>query len=92
MPLFLVVSEKHSASLEEHIKKTFPEDHYVMGRNHWLIATDKTTSAVAKVLEIHGGGVSGDMNTVVFKISGRSGWHYSNLWEWIELKLREGNG
>lgn len=83
MPLFLIVSDKNNPVLEKNIKSEFPEDHYIVAGNHWLVAADKTTRELADLFDIR---VGGKGPAVVFKITAYSGRHRAGLWEWLALK------
>ena len=83
MTVFLIVSEEENALLQRRIVESFPEDHFILSKNQWLVDAEKTTKEVADTLGIR----SGDAGTaVVFSVENHSGYHTKSLWEWLSLE------
>ena len=83
MPVFLIVSaQDKNPELETKIKTSFPDDHYVLADNQWLIEAEETTKDLAEKIGIRDGGFG---SAVAFRIEGYSGYNATSLWAWLEL-------
>ncbi len=83
MPVFLIVSEEENNPLQRRIVESFPEDHYILSKNQWLVDAEKTTEEVAETLDIWSAGAGA---AVVFGVESHSGYHRKSLWEWLKLE------
>ena len=82
MPAFLITSDENNPELEKKITEAYPEDHYVLTGNQWLISAETTTKDLAEKLNIYGGGVG---RALVFSVDNYSGYYKKSLWEWLKL-------
>ena len=82
MPVFLIVSEKNNPDLQAKIAEAFPDEVFVLSRNHWLVDAKETTSDMKKELDISEGRFG---RVAIFKIDSYSGYHKKSLWEWLQL-------
>ena len=82
MPTFLIISDKPNPPLEKTIKEAYPDDCYIISKNHWLIDAEETTGDLAEELGVRDGSFG---KVIVFRVDSYSGYHSKNLWEWLTL-------
>jgi len=83
MAIFLVVSMNDSPNLTTVIAEKYPNDHFVVGKNQWLVSADDITTKVSDNIGISEGKFG---NVIVTKMDSYYGWHRKDMWEWVGLK------
>ena len=90
MIVFIIASRhaNNDPTIKERIIERFPDDHYVIGRGQWLVASTGTAQALYKKLLPEGietlptaGGI------VICGVGGYYGFASRDMWEWIGAKL-----
>lgn len=82
MAIFVVLSDNANAELGRKIAEIYPENHYQITTNQWLISADKIVKEVVESL----GAPGAFGRIVVFKVDTYFGYHATSLWEWLTLK------
>ena len=95
MALFLVATRipENDAQIEQAIKARFPNDHFVLGRGQWIVASEGTARQLSSELGIvpEGPDTAGQTlapirNTIVFNVTAYWGRSPSDVWEWLATK------
>jgi hypothetical protein len=90
MQVFAVFHLSNPTVVAEAIRTRFPNDHYALGNNEWLVASNGVTSKeIGDVL-----GISDGRNGygIVVAMNSYWGWATNNIWEWVSLKKAQPNG
>lgn len=85
MAVFLISAEKNNPALDARIKARFPEKHFKLTDNTWMISSELLTRQVSDELAITGGS-SGQAG--VFRVDNYFGWHRKDLWEWLDRETK----
>lgn len=85
MAVFAVLIDKPNAKLGEVISTKYPNDHFKISDNHWIVRADSITKEVAENLDVRTGAFG---RVVVLGLTGsRSGFHVKTVWEWLDQKV-----
>ena len=80
MSVFIIVSQTESApTLQTAIKEKYPNDHYELHSNQWLVSAGETAQEISDKLGITAA-------TIVFSVSSYWGRSNPNVWEWLKVK------
>ena len=86
MAIFAVLADKPSDELGRRIAALYPDDHYVVSANQWLISADTITQTLAENLDVRTGTYG---RVLVLGATGSSsGWHAKSAWEWLTQKTK----
>lgn len=86
MTVFAVLPATENRQLEERIKELFPDNHFKLSDNQWLVSAKMTSRELTEKLRITSPD-QGIPSTAVFSLSGFFGKHSPELWEWLIAKM-----
>ncbi len=90
MSIFAVLSRTSNPKLENRIVKEFPNDHYKLSTNQWLICSGGTSIDLSQKIGIVESGKTGDTGpALVLSVSGYYGSETPDLWEWVKAKWEQ---
>ncbi len=84
MSVFVIISQQPSnPGLQAAIKEKYPNDHYELYPNQWLVRGEKTSPEIAEEL-----GITKEIpdTAIVFSVSSYWGRTNPNVWEWLKVK------
>lgn len=85
MAIFAIMAPPDNGAIAKAIAKEFPQDNYQVGPGQWLVAIEgRTAQQISEKLGIPGGGVG---RAVVVSVGNYHGWHATDLWEWLKVKM-----
>lgn len=91
MSIFAVLTEANNPKLEAVVKEKFPDDHYMLAPNQWLISAKGTAQKLTEDLLIIDK-EKGPGSAIVFNISSYYGMANPAVWEWIKEKWEQSDG
>lgn len=87
MTIFTVAAKSPRPDIAQRIEREFPGQWYQVFQGNlcfWLIsATEITTKGILDKLDMTSGG---DGHVLITALSGYSGWHQPDIWEWIKTR------
>lgn len=90
MSVFVIVAQEQNPELEKAIIAEFPNDHFKLGGNQWLVSATGTAKEVSTKIGISEEGKK--LEGIVFTISGYWGRATNDTWEWIVSRWEKKNG
>ena len=85
MPLFAVMGLGDATALGEKVKGMFPNDHYAVAQDKWLLfANGETAASIAEKL-----GMTQSVSGIVVTFGGYFGFAPADIWEWITAKTSQ---
>jgi hypothetical protein len=91
MSVFVVLTQTNNSKLESLIKEKFPNDHYMLSPQQWLISADKTAKILSEELLIPNK-ENGSGPAIVFATSSYYGMANPAIWDWLKTKLEKSDG
>ncbi len=92
MSVFVVISpEPSNQRLQKQIKALYPNDHYELYSNQWLLNSENETSReISEKLGINSDNANENTGpAIVFAVSGYWGRTDPTIWEWIKIKWQK---
>ncbi|HQS15055.1 hypothetical protein [Reyranella sp.] len=84
MTIFAILTPAENPQLGSDIARLFPENHFQVAPNQWLVAASGTTAKeVSDKLDITEGGKG---KALIISVGNYYGRHSTDLWEWIKAK------
>jgi hypothetical protein len=83
MTIFSVTALSNEAQIEAAVKRVYPNDHFKLAPNQFLVAARGTSKDVSDALDISTGKTG---LGVIATMSGYFGYAPTNIWEWIKVK------
>jgi hypothetical protein len=92
MAIFVVMGLGEAAGLGKRIKELFPDDHYTIESDKWLVAADRATanSIAIKLGMTEAENVAGLVVTIAG--AGYNGLAPGDIWDWIITKATRSGG
>lgn len=89
MSVFTVISTRdNTASLEEAVTRSFPDDHYMLTDNVWLVSSPRTARQVAETIgATKGGTLSGVV--VLQAAPAYYGLANTDVWDWLRSAIEK---
>ena len=91
MTIFVVFRVQDPLKMQARVAEFYPNDHFDLGNNEWLISSNGTAKTVSDVLGITAQ-PSKSGNAIVFSMESYYGRAGTNIWEWIKTKSEASNG
>lgn len=90
MAVFVIFRVSHGEAVAAALQKSYPDDHYHLGNNEWLVSSTKTAKELSVEL-----GISADpsiSNAIIFKMASYFGRTQPDVWDWIKTKVEAQGG
>lgn len=94
MSIFAVLSLTDNKKLEEIIVEKFPTNHYKITSTQWIVSSKETAKQLSDTLGItvDGKGLGPTGSGIILGISSYWGRAHTDIWEWMKVKMEEGDG
>lgn len=89
MTIYAIFRASKPEAISQALKEKYPDDHYQVRSNEWLVSGTGTAKEISDRLGITGGD-SG--SAIVFSMGSYYGRSDKDIWDWIATKLEAGSG
>lgn len=95
MTIFVVFRVQDPVRMKAAIEQAYPNDHFDLGNNEWLVSDRGVAKAVSDKIGITAepvGATTRSGNAIVFSMENYFGRAQTNIWEWIKAKSEATDG
>lgn len=90
MAIFAIIGAGENPALQSAVAREFRSESYQIGQGQWIVSADGMT---AKEISERLGIPSGKLGrAIVVSVQNYHGWHATDLWEWIKVRLEASGG